>query len=157
MLAGSWIYKHRNSNLSRGIWDMGRIPTVCTVWILEKTPCKGGITMIELLFSCVWHFATPWTAAHQASLSYTITWSLLKFMSIESVMPSNHFIFCHHLSFLSSIIPRIRVFSNESVLCIRWWKYWSFGFSISPSSKCSRLISFRIEWFNLLANQSLEV
>ena len=133
--------------------DMGRIQTVCTVWILEKTPCKGGITMIELLFSHVWNFVTPWTAAHQVSL--TVTWSLLKFMSIESVMPSNHFIFCHHLSFLPSIIPRIRGFSNESVLRIGWWKYWNF--SISPSSKYSRLISFRIEWFNLLENQSLAV
>ena len=89
--------------------------------------------------SHVWLFATPWSAAGQVSLSITNSRSLLKFMSIESVMPSNHFIFCHHLSFLSSIIPRIRVFSNESVLCIRWWKYWSFGFSISPSSEYSGL------------------
>ena len=100
-------------------------------------------------------FVTPWTARRQASMSITITNSrtLLKLMSIESVMPSNHLTLCHPLLFLLSIFPSIRVFSKESVLHIRWSKYWSFSFSISPSSEYSGLISFRIDWFDLLAVQ----
>ena len=98
-------------------------------------------------------FVTPWTAAHQTSLSITNSRSLLKLMSIESVMPSNHLILCHPLRLLPSILPSIRVFSNESVLCIRWPKYWSFSFNISPSSEYSGLISFRMDWFDLLATQ----
>ena len=94
----------------------------------------------------VWLFVTPWTAAHQSSLSFTISWSLLKFMSIESMMPSNHLIFCHPLLHLPSIFPSIRVFSKESVLHIRWPKYWSFSFSTSPSNEYSGLISFRTDW-----------
>ena len=94
----------------------------------------------------------PWTAAHQAPLSFTICWSLLKLMSIESVMPSNHLILCHPL-LLPSIFASIRVFSPESVLPIRWPKYWSFSFSISPSSEYSGLISFRIDLFDLLGVQ----
>ena len=105
------------------------------------------------LLSCFWLFVTPWTTAHQASLSFTISWSLLKLMSIESVMPSNHLILCHPL-LLPSVFPGIRVFSNESVLRIRWPKYWSFSFSISPSNEYLGLISSRIEWFDLLAVQS---
>ena len=101
--------------------------------------------------SCVRFFLTPWTAARQASLSFTISWSLLKLLSIESVMPSNHLILCHSLLLPTSIFPSIRVFSNESVLLIRWPKYWSF--SISPSNEYSELISFRIHWFDLLAVQ----
>ena len=97
--------------------------------------------------------ATPWTATCQASLSFTIICSLLEFMSIESMMPSNHLILCHPLLLLPSIFPSIRVFSNESVLHIRWPKYWSFNFSISPSNEYSGLISFRIDWFDLLAVQ----
>ena len=100
--------------------------------------------------SCVQLFATPWTAACQASLSFTISWSLLRLMSIESVMPSNHLILCHPLLLLPSIFPSIRVFSNESV-CIRWTKYWSF--STSLSNEYLGLISFRIDWFDLLALQ----
>ena len=96
---------------------------------------------------------TAWTAAHQASLSITNSWSLHRLMSIESVMPSNHLILCHPLLLLSSIFPSIRVFSNESVLCIRWPKHWSFSFSISPSNEYSGLISFRIDWFDLLLVQ----
>ena len=92
----------------------------------------------------------PWTAVCQASLSFTISWSLLKLKSIESVMPSNHLILCHPLLLLS-IFPSIRVFSNELALRIRWPKYWSFRFSISPSNNYSGLISFRIDWFELLA------
>ena len=96
---------------------------------------------------------TPWTVTRQASLSITNSWSLLKLMSIVSVMPSNHLILCHPLLLLPSIFPSIRVFFNESALHIRWPKYWSFSFSISPSNQYSGLISFRIDWFDLLAVQ----
>ena len=98
-------------------------------------------------------FVTPWAAAHQASLSITNSWSLLKLMSIKSVMPSNDLILCHPLLLLPSIFPSIRVFSNESVLRIRGSKYWRFSFSISPSSEYSGLISFRMDRFNHLAVQ----
>ena len=98
-------------------------------------------------------FATPWTAAHQAFLSIANSWSLLKLMSIESVILSNHLILCCPLLLMPSIFPSIRVFSNESVLRIRWPKYWSFSFSISPSNEYSGLISFRIDWLDLLAVQ----
>ena len=94
-------------------------------------------------------FVTPWTATHQDSLSITNSQSLLKLMSIKSVMPSNHLILCCPLLLLPSIFPSIRVFSNESVLCIRWPKYWSFSFTISPSNEYSEMISFRIDWFDL--------
>ena len=97
--------------------------------------------------------ATPWTAAHQASMSITNSRSWPKLMSIESVMPSNHLILCHSLLLPPSIFPSIRVFSNESVLLIRWPKYWSFSFSISPSSEYSGLISLRMDWLDLLAVQ----
>ena len=103
--------------------------------------------------NCVQHFATPWTAAHQASLSITNSWSLLKLMSIESVMPSNHLILCRPLLLLPSVFPSIRVFSSESVLHIRWPKYWSFSFSISPSNEYLVLISFRMDCLNFLAVQ----
>ena len=96
---------------------------------------------------------TPWTAAHQASLSFTISQSLLKLKSIESVMPFNHLILCHPLFFLPTIFPSIRAFFTESVLHIRWPKSWSFSFSISSSNEYSGLISFRIDWFDLLAVQ----
>ena len=96
---------------------------------------------------------TPWTAAGQASLSIANSQSLLKLMSIELAMPSSHLILCHPLLLLPSIFPRIRVFSNESVLRIRWPKYWSFSFSISPSNEYSGLISFRMDWMDLLAVQ----
>ena len=98
-------------------------------------------------------FVTPWTAAHQASLPITNSRSLLKLMSIESVMPSNHLILCRLLLLLPSIFPSIRVFSNESDLRIRWPKYWSFSFNISPSNEHPGLISFRMDWFDLLAVQ----
>ena len=98
-------------------------------------------------------FATPWVTAHQASLSITNSWSLLKFMSIESVMPSSHLILCHPLLLLSPIPPSIRVFSNESTLRMRWPKYWSFSFSIIPSKEIPGLISFRIDCLDLLAVQ----
>ena len=104
---------------------------------------------------CVQLFATPWTAAHQISLSFTISQSLLKFMSVESVIPSNHLILCHPLLLLPLIFSSIRVFSNEPALSIRWPKYWSFSFSISASNEYSGLISFRIDWFDLVVQGTL--
>ena len=105
------------------------------------------------LLSCVQLFATPWTTARQASLSITNSWSLLKLVSVESVMPSNHLILCRPLLLPPSIFPRIRVFSNESALRIRWPRCWSFSFNISPSNEYSGLISFRTEWLYLLTVQ----
>ena len=105
------------------------------------------------LLSHVWLFVTPWTAACQASLSITMSWNLIKLMSIDSVMPSNHLILCHPVLLLPSIFPSIRVFSNESTLRIRWPKNWSFSFSISPSKEQPGLISFRMDWLDLLAVQ----
>ena len=105
------------------------------------------------LFSRVRLFVTPWTAACQASLSITNSWSLLKLMSIESVMPSNHLTLCHPVLLLPSVFPSIRVFSSKSVLRIRWPKYWGFSFNISPSNEYSGLISFRMDWLDLLAAQ----
>ena len=100
-------------------------------------------------------FATPWTATHQASLFLTISWNLPKFMSIGLVMPSNHLILYHPLLLLSSLFPSIRVFFSELAIRIMWPRYWSFGFSISPSNEYSGLISFRIDWFDLLAVQRI--
>ena len=111
-------------------------------------PNIQSIAVFIQSLSCVRLFVTPWTAAHRASLSITISRSLPKLMSIELVMPSNHLILCRPLLLPPSIFPMIRVFSNKSVLCIRWPKYWSF--SISPSNESSGLISFRIGWFDLL-------
>ena len=111
------------------------------------------IDAVVQLLSHVWLLETPWTAARQASLSFTISWSLFKLMFIESVTPSNHLILCFPLLLLPSIFPSIRVFSNESALRIRGPKYWSFSFSISSSNKYSGLISFRIDLFDLLAVQ----
>ena len=99
--------------------------------------------------------ATPWTAACQASLFITNSHSLLKLISIESVMPSNHLILCRPLLHLPSVLPSIKIFPNESVLCIRWPKYWSFSFSVRPSNEYPGLISFRIDWFELLAVQEI--
>ena len=116
-----------------------------------------GTAIIKLssvqLLSHVPLFATPWTAARQASLSITNSWSMLILMYIESVMPSNHLIFFHPLLLLPSIFPSIRIFSNELVLRMRWPKYWNFSFSISPSNVYSGLISYRIDWLDLLAVQ----
>jgi len=104
------------------------------------------------IFSCVQLFGTPWTIAHQVPVLHHLL-ELVKLMPVESVMPFNHLILCHLLLHLPSIFPTIRVFSNESALSIRWPKYWSFSFSISPSNEYSGLISFRIDWFDLLAAQ----
>ena len=111
---------------------------------------KNSFSSVQSL-SRVWFFATPWTSARQASLFITNSRSSLKLMSIESVMPSSHLILCHPRLLLPSICPSIRVLSNESALCIRWPKYWSFSFSISPSKEHPGLISFRMGWLDLLA------
>ena len=121
-------YSFLGNPMDRGAWQ----PTV-------------QFNSVQLL-SCVWLFETAWTAACQASLSITNSRSLLRLMSIESVMPSNHLILCRPLLLLPSIFPNIRVFPNESVLHIRWPKYWSFSFNISPSNEYSGLISFRMDW-----------
>ena len=115
---------------------------------MSLTPCS-----VQFSWSVVSNSATPWTAACQASLSITNSQTLLKLMSIKLVKPSNHLILCHPLLLLPSTYPSIRVFPNESVLCIRWPKYWHFSFSISPSNEYSGLISFRIDWLDLLAVQ----
>ena len=117
----------------------------CSISLILYCCCSGAQ-------SC----PTPWTAARQASLPITNSWSLPKLISIESVMPSSHLILCHPLLLLPSLFPSIRVFSNESALHIRWLKYWSFSFSISPSNEHSELISFGIDWLDLLADQGTE-
>ena len=127
------------------------------IMICNKSFIAEHIVVIVQLLSFVWFFVTPWTAAPQASWFFTVSQSLLKLMSIESVMPSSHLTFCHPLLLLPSISSSIRVCSTESVLRIRWPKYWSFSFSfsISPSNEYSVLISFRIDWFDLLAVQGI--
>ena len=119
----------------------------------ELSPTSHPLVVGVQFLSHVRLFVTPWSAARQASLSITSSWSLLKLLFIESVMPSNHLILCRPLLFLPSICPSIRVFSNESVLGITWTKDWSFSFSISPSNDYSGLISFRVDWFDLFAVQ----
>ena len=121
--------------------------------MLKKLRSWHLIPSVQFSHSVMSDSVTPWTAVCQASLSITNSWSLLKLLSIELVMPSNHLILCHPLLLPPSIFPSIRVFSNESVLCIRWPKYQSFSFSISPSNEYSGLISFRMDWLCLLAVQ----
>ena len=130
------------------------------IWCLYRCEIIITVSLVNILhlssvqsLSRVWLFVTPWTEACQASLSITNSWSLLKLMSFESVMPSNHLILCHPLFLLLSIFPSIRVFSSGSDLRITWPKYWSFSFSISPSNEYSGLISFRMDWLNLFAVQ----
>ena len=123
---------------------------------IQKVPInlKSSLSLVVVQsLSCIWLFVTPWAAAFQASVSFTISWSLLKLMSIESEMPSNHLILCCPLLLPPSIFPSIRVLSSESVLSLVWPKYCSFSFSISPSNEYSGLIFFRINWFDLLAVQ----
>ena len=136
MWAKAWIQSSPLSPLSR-------------IHLFSCLPQIRVVAVVVQSLSCVWFFVAPWTAAFLASLSFTISQSLLKPMSIESVMPSNHLVLCHPLLPLPPIAPSIWVFSNESTLCIRWPKYWRFIFSISPSNKYSGLISFRIDWFDL--------
>ena len=122
------------------------------LWLTSLSMIISQFSSVQSL-SHVQLFVSPWTAECQASLSITNSWSLLKLMSIEPVMPSNHLILWHPLLLLPSIFPSIRVFSNESALCIRWPKYWSFSFNICPSNEHSGLISFRIDWLDLLEVQ----
>ena len=125
-----------------------------TITTIINTICVCVYIYTEFIsLSPIRFFATPWTAAHQASLSITNSRSLFKLMSIESVMPSNQLILCCPLLLLPSIFPSIRVFPEESVLCIRWLKYWSLSFSVSPSNEYWGLISFRMDWLDLLAVQ----
>ena len=124
-----------------------RCSNMLSSWLMVKRISYQSVS-VQLL-SRVWLSATPWTAVFQASLSITNSWSLFKLMSIESVIPSNHLILCHPLLLLPSIFPSIEVFSSDLALHITWPKYCSFSFSISPSSEYSRLISFKIDWFDL--------
>ena len=126
------------------------------LWATTKTRHSKINAFIVQLLRHVWLFATPWTATQQVSLSFNISWSLLKLMSFESAMPSNHLILCHPLLLLPSIFLSIRVFSNYSALHIRWPKYWSFSFSIHPSNEYSGLISFRIDWIDLAVQRTLK-
>ena len=135
----------------------GHTHSQCQYRRTENNPHIPSHILQVSQFSCVQLFATPWTAARHASLSITNSQSLPKLISIESVMPSNHLILCRPLLLLPSIFPSIRVFSNESTLHIRWPKYWSFSFSFSPSSEYSGLISFRMDWLDLLAGWITEL
>ena len=126
---------------------------ICHDFNPEEAGYLNGEFIVVQSLSCVILFVTPWTAALQASLSFTVSHSLLKLMSIESVMPSDHLILCHPLLLLPPIFPSIRVFSNKWAFHMRWLRYWIFSFSISPSSEYSGFISFRIDWFDLLAVQ----
>ena len=131
----------------------------CLPWTHLPLPKKSAFERIALLLfslSVMSYSVTPWTAAHQASPSFTISQSLLKLMSFESVISSNHLILCHPFLLLPSIFLRIRFFSSESTLPIRWTKYWSFSFSVSPSNEYSGLISFRTDWFDLVVQRTLQ-
>ena len=141
------VLKSRNVTLPTKVRIVKAIVFLMVMYVVRAGPQRRQFSR-----SVVSNFATPWTAARQASLSITNSWSLLKLISIKSVMPSNHFILCHPL-LLSSIFPSIGVFSNESVLHITWPKYWSFSFSISPSNEYSGLVSFRIDLLDILAVQ----
>ena len=126
------------------MWRKGNSLVLLVGIYIDTATMEGNLVVVQS-FSCVQLFATPWTEARQASLSFTISCSLLKLMSIELVMPFSHLILCRPLILLPSIFPSIRVFSNELALCIRWPKFWSFSFSISPFNEYSWLISFRID------------
>ena len=138
-----------------GIQKTGTDELICRADIENRCGHSSGEGCCCSVSQRVQLFETPWTAAHQASLYFTISWGLLKLMSIESVMPSNHLILCHPLLLPPSIFPSIRVFSSESVLCIRWPKYWSFSFSVSPSNEYSGLISFRLTGLISLPSKGL--
>ena len=143
------------NNLFLDYWPVSSVNSMSLDSVTITPPgqsyCTGVAVALQSL-NCVGLFMTPWTAAWQASLSFTISKSLLKLMSIESVMPSNHLILCHSLLLLPSLFPGIRVFSNESAVSC-WPKYWSFSFNNTPSKEHSGLISFRMDWLDLLAVQ----
>ena len=152
ILGGGWswgLVYQRFKFWVLGFDSSSSLQKCCSVMMISSQPQFSSVQSL----SHVRLFVTPWTTACQASLSITNSRSLLKPMSIESVMASNHFILCHSLLLLPSIFPSIRVFSNESALRIRWPKYWSFSFSISPSSEHPELVSFRMDWLDLLAVQ----
>ena len=132
-----------------------RMQPTQNLWLLLLVSCTLNLSSFSLLqsLSCVQLFATQWTSARKASLPIINYWSLLKLMSTELVISSSHLFLCCPLLLLTSIFPSIRVFSSESVPHIRWPNYWSFSFSISPSNECSGLISFKIDWFDVLADQ----
>ena len=153
-LPGCWILFSLAFDFRVTCSDCGVFTTELNKWTLACAPTFSLFLVFVQSLSLVQPFAAPWTAARQASLSSTISWSLPKLMSVESVMPSNHLILCHPLLLLPFVFPSIRIFSNESALHIRWPKYWSFSFSISPSNAYSGLISFRIDWFDLLEVQA---
>ena len=148
LFATPWTAAHQASLSLINSWSLFKLMS-----FESDMPSLCGFSSVQPVqsLSRVQLFATPWTAAHQASLSITNSQSLLKLMSIEPVIPSNHLILCRPLLFLPSVLSSIRVFSNESALHIRWPKYWNFSFSISPSNEYSGVISFRIDWLNLLA------
>ena len=145
-----WLYRSSPSFSANNIINLISMSTVWWCPRIESSLALQVVVFVQLL-NHVWLFATPWTAAHQASLSLNISWSLLKLMSFESEMPANHLILCRSLLLLPSIFPSIQVFSNESALHIRWPKYWSLNFSISSFQL--PMISFRIDWFDLLVVQ----
>jgi len=140
-----WFLPYINMNRPQNIIFNKEEVSMCT--------CSNKNCFVVQWPSCVWFFANPWTAARQASLSLTISQSLPKFISIELVKPSHHLILCCPLLLLPSIFPTIKVFSNQSTVHIRWPKYWNFSFSFSPSKDYSVLISFKIDWSDLLAFQ----
>ena len=144
-----WKSREEKSKLQQGIMEPD---SDLMVHILSSTYAVITLSSVQSL-SHVWLFATPWIVAHQASLSITNSWSKLRLTSIELVMPSSHLILCRPLLVVSPIPPSIRVFSNESTLRMRWPKYGSFSFSISPSKEIPGLISFRMDWLDLLAVQ----
>ena len=146
-----WVDTHRPETRELLPREPFSLPVI---FIFYHFQLRQSRTLVML--SHVWLSETPGTAAHLASLSITISWSLLKLMSIESVMPSDHLILCRPLLFLPSIFPSITIFSNKSALCIRCPEYWSFSFSISTSNEYSGLISFRMDWFDLLAVQGIK-
>ena len=141
-------YCFKSSMTSKTLLHEYNIDLLLLFLVLQNSCSVQSLSHVQL-------FVTPWTAACQASLSISNPQSLLKLMSIKSVMPSNHLILCHPFLLLPSIFPSIRIFSNESVLHIRWPKYWSYSFSISPSNEYSGLIFFRMEWLDLLAVQGM--
>ena len=150
-----WVLNSRVHNLVGEIYLFFIIPLALVIFGMQRVFHFHLTHLVSVQFSCsvMSDSVTPWTAALQASLSITNSRSLLKLVSIELVMPSNHVILCRSLPLLPSIFPSIRVFSSESVLHIRWPKYCSFSFSISPSNEYSEVISFRINWFDLFAVQ----